>query len=111
MRAFIKIHNNIINVENISKVEFISDDIYLGAFPKSEDGDILVDYIPFVFAKAELFSGEKIELQLDLYQPEEGETEECWCKRNRMYINASWSKLKESLGGIEKITDFEYGDF
>lgn len=108
MAKYIKIHNTIVNVESISKVEFISDDIHMGLFPKNEQGKILIDYDCFEFAKIELFSGEVIRVQVDLYPPEQGETEESWAKRNRVYINLSWTKLIESLGEIDEITGFEY---
>ncbi|WP_042683147.1 hypothetical protein [Anaerosalibacter massiliensis] len=108
MGKFIEVHNTIIDVDSISKIEFISDDIYLGLFPRDKEGNILIDFIPFTFAQIELFTGEKVDLDVDLYHPEEGEEEGDWIKRNRMYINVSWTKLIDSLGDIEKITGYEY---
>lgn len=108
MKNFIEIHDYILNIESISKIEFLTDDVYLGLFPKDKEGNICVDFVPFTFARVELFTGEKIDLEIDLYQPEEGEKEEDWIKRNRIYINLSWHKLMGSLGEIEKITGYEY---
>ena len=110
MAKFIEVHDMIINIESISKVNFISDDIYLGLFPKDKEGSIPIDFIPFTFGQIELFTGEKIDLDIDLYPPEDaiGETEEQWLKRNRAYINVSWTKLVEALGEIEKVTGYEY---
>lgn len=108
MAKFIEVHNTIISTESISKVDFISDDIYLGLIPKDKEGNFILDYIPFTFGQIELSTGEKIDLDIDLYQPEDGETEEYWIKRNRAYINVSWTKLVDALGDIEKITGYEY---
>lgn len=33
MSKFIEVHDTIINVDDIRKVEFLGDDIYLGLFP------------------------------------------------------------------------------
>lgn len=108
MSKFLEIHGSLINVESVSKVDFISDDIYLKLFPVIEDEKTPLDYIPFTFARLELFSGQKIDLELDLYQPEDGETEESWAKRNRAYINLSWNKLINALDEVNKITGYEY---
>ena len=108
MAKFIEVHDTIINIESISKVDFISDDIYLGLFPKDEEGSIPIDFIPYTFGQVELFTGQKIDLEVDLYHPEDGETEEQWTKRNRAYINLSWSKLVNALSEVEKITGYEY---
>lgn len=108
MAKFIEIHDRIINIESISKAEFLSDDIYLGMFPYSKDGEILMDMIPFTFATVELLSGETIDMQLDLCPPIEGETEDNWLKRNRAYINVTWNDLKEVLGGVTTIGGYEY---
>lgn len=108
MSKFLEIHGSLINVESVSKVDFISDDIYLKLFPVIEDEKIPLDYITFTFARLELFSGQKIDLELDLYQPEDGETEENWAKRNRAYINLSWNKLINALDEVNKITGYEY---
>lgn len=108
MAKFIEVHNTIISNESISKVEFFTDDIYLGLFPKDKEGNILLDYLPFAFGEIELFTGEKINLEIDLYPPEDKETEEYWIKKNRMYINVSWTKLTDALEKVEKITGCEY---
>lgn len=108
MPRFIEIHNSLINIESISKVDFISDDIYLDLIPRDEEGNTIIDFIPFTFGQVELFTGQKIDLEIDLYYLEEGETVEAWAKRNRSYINLSWDKLINSLGEITKITGYEY---
>lgn len=110
MAKFIEAHNTIINIEEIARVDFISDDIYLGYFPKDEDGNILVDFMDFVFAKIHLFSGDIIELSIDLYPPEEYENDEDWYKRNRNYINLQWTSLTKALGEITEVTGIEYED-
>lgn len=108
MANFIEVHDTIISIESISMVKFISDDIYLGLFPRDTNEEILVDYIPFMFGQIELSTGEKIDLEIDLYPPEDSETEEDWIGRNRAYINMSWRKLTEALEHITKVTGYEY---
>ena len=108
MTKFIKVHNHIINIKSISKVEFVSDDIYLGDFPLDEEGKILIDFIPFIFGKIELLSGEKLNMTIDLYWLEEGQTEDDWYERNRRIIKVSWDQLVRTLGDITKVTDYEY---
>lgn len=108
MSKFIEVHGSLINVENISKADFISDNIYLRLMPIGENGEPVVDFIPFVFARIELFTGQAIDLEVDLYWKEEGENETDWAKRYRAYINLSWSRLVQALGEIVKITGYEY---
>lgn len=108
MAKFVEVHNHIINIESISKLEFISDDIYLGDFPVDSEGKIVVDWISFKFGKITLFSKEEIDLTIDLYQLEEGQSEEDWYEKNRAIINMSWDKLVGTLGEITQITEYEY---
>lgn len=108
MAKFIKAHNHIINTESISKVEYLGDDIYLGDFPLDETGRCEIDFIPFTFGKIELLSGEEINLIIDLYYPEENQTDDEWYERNRMIIKVSWDQLIGALGDITKVTDYEY---
>ena len=110
MTKFIEVHNQIISVKNINRVEFTNDDIYLDLFPTNNEGEYEIDFIQFTFAKIYLFDKTTIDVQLDLYLPEEmyKETTDQWVTRNRSYINYSWRKLVESLGEIEKITGYEY---
>ena len=108
MSKFIEVHGSLINIESISKVDFISDDIYVGLFPKDEEGNPIVDFVPFTFARVELFSGEKIDLEIDLYWPEAEENKDGWANRNRTYINLSWNKLVQALGDVVKVTGYEY---
>lgn len=110
MSKFIEVHNTLINIESISRVDFISDDIYLGLFPKGEKGEILVDYIPFTYATIELVTGKQVDLEIDLFLPEEGEEEEKWIERNRTYINRSWNTLYKALSDITLVTGFEYDE-
>jgi len=106
---FIEIDDTIVNIESIRKAVFLSDDVYLGLFPRDTNKEILVDCIPFTFGQIELNTGEKIDLDIDLYPPEGEETEESWIGKNRAYINMSWGSLTESLGHITKATGYEYG--
>lgn len=108
MTKFIGVHNHTINTKSISKIEFISDDIYIGDFPRDEDGKIAIDFMAFTFGSIVLFSGEEIELTIDLYQLEEGQSEEDWYKKNRSIINTSWDKLVGTLGDVTQITEYEY---
>ena len=99
MAKFIEIDSHIINIESISKVEFISDDIFLGDFKLGENGQPLFDWYSFTFAKVVLFSGEEIELTVDLYC-----SEDSWYKENRSTINVTWFRLIEALGEVTKVT-------
>ncbi len=108
MANFIEVHGDLISIEDIRKLEFISDDIYLGLFPKNAEGKIFVDYITFTYAKLYLFSGEDIELTIELYQPEEGYSIDEWAKLNRAYINKSMESIKKAIGDITTVTGFEY---
>ena len=108
MPKFIKIHNKIINIKSISKAEFISDNISLEDFPLNEDGQPELDFIPFIFGKLELLTGEKIDMVIDLFWMEEKQTEDEWYEHNRLIIKVSWDQLVKSLGDITKVTDYEY---
>ncbi|SFL09567.1 hypothetical protein [Halanaerobium salsuginis] len=103
MPKFIKLNEQIVNVDQVAKAEFISDDIYEGLFP-----DEMVDWVPFEFGKITLKSGEEISLILDLYKPEKGQTNEEWESLYRSFINRMWQKLMDSLGEIEPILGLEY---
>ena len=107
MSKFIEINDIVLNVEDIRKVEFLGDDIYLGLFPKDQNGECLVDYIPFDFARIYTFSKEQILLSLHLYFQEEGESEDEWINRNRAYIGMTMTELYEVLKAI-KIGNKEY---
>lgn len=107
MTNFIEVGNQFLNINDIKKVEILSDDIYPAMFPRDDKGKVLVDFIPYAFAIVHTFSGAEIELEVDLYQPEENETDEMWCGRNRSYISQSLSRLTEILN-VSKITGFEY---
>lgn len=109
MPKFIEVHNTIINIEEVSRVDFLSDDVYLGLFPV-EKGEPVIDYLPFTFARLHLFSGDVIDLEVHLYWLEDREDEEAWLQKNRYYIHSSWGALIDALGSITKITDFEYMD-
>ena len=108
MSKFIAVHNHIINIESIGKVEFMGDDIYLGDFPVDKDGKVEIDFIPFIFGKIELLSGEAIDMTIDLYWLEEDQTEDEWYERNKKIIKVSWDQLIKTLGDITKVTDYEY---
>lgn len=107
MAKFIEIHDTIVNVNEIGTVRFLGDDIYLGLFPKGENGEPIADYIAFDFAKVTLIGGEEITMSIHLYYPEEGETEDDWVKRNRAYLNWSMTELTEQLNPT-KVTNREY---
>ena len=107
MNKFIEVHDTIINVDDIRKVEFLGDDIYLGLFPMSKDGQVLCDFIPFDFAKIHTFDGKTISVSIDLYPLEDEETENDWICKNRSYIDMTMQQLTEILNPIV-LTDKEY---
>ena len=106
MSKFVEIHNSMINIQDIRRVEFLSDDVHTQLFPTDEKGEILVDYIPFEFAKIYTSDGE-FPLVLDLYVPEEKEDKEEWFKKNTAYISMMMTELAEILKPV-KITGKEY---
>ena len=97
MNKFIEVHDTIINVNDIRKVEF----------PRSEDGEFICDFICFDFAKIHTFDGKTISVSIDLYPLEDEETEEDWICRNRSYINMTMQQLTEILNPIV-LTGKEY---
>lgn len=106
MERFLEVHDTVININDIRRVEFISDDIYLGLLPRV-NGEIVVDYVDFTYAKIHTFDNREIDLEIDLYALDEGETEEEWINRNRAYINMSMTKIYELLNPV-KVTEIEY---
>lgn len=106
MERFLEVHDTVINTKDIRRVEFISDDIYLGLLPRV-NGEIVVDYVDFTYAKIHTFDNREIDLEIDLYALDEGETEEEWINRNRAYINMSMTKIYELLNPV-KVTEMEY---
>lgn len=106
MERFLEVHDTVINTKDIRRVEFISDDIYLGLLPRV-NGEIVVDYVDFTYAKIHTFDNREIDLEIDLYALDEGETEEEWINRNRAYINMSMTKIYELLNPV-KVTEIEY---
>jgi len=114
MNKFLEVHGTLINTKDIRRVEFISDDIYLGLLPKvlgllpKVNGEV-VDCIDFVYAKIHTFDNREIDLAIDLYALEECETEEAWINRNRAYINTSMTMIYDLLNPI-KVTDLEYNE-
>lgn len=106
MERFLEVHGMLINAKDIRRVEFISDDICLGLLPIVND-EVAVDYVDFTYAKIHTFDNREIDLEIDLYAPDEGETEEFWINKNRAYINMSMTKIYELLNPI-KVTEFEY---
>lgn len=109
MEKFLEIHDTLINTRDIRKVEFISDDIHLGLLPMV-NGEVIGDYVVFTYAKVHTFDGRAIDLEIDLYAPEDEETEEMWSRRNMAYIGESMIKIHEMLNPI-KVTGNEYNDF
>lgn len=107
MSKFIEVHDTIINVDDIRKVEFLGDDIYLGLFPKDKKEQTICDFILFDFARIHTFEGNVIPLFIHLYIPEDEETEEEWANRNRVFINMTMEHLSNILKPI-KITGHEY---
>lgn len=108
MAKFIKVHDHIINIESVGKVEYLHDDISLEYFPTDENGKIVIDYMPWPFAELELLTGGKIMLEIDLYDPEDGQTEDEWLERNKRIIKVSWDQLVNALGDVTKVTGYEY---
>lgn len=109
MPKFIEVHDNLINIEDISKVEFLGDNVHLGLFPQ-KDGKPACDYTDFTFAIIHTVRDQKIEMYIDLYLPEDGENKEDWAKRNRGYIGKNMTALYKALGKIVRVTGFEHQD-
>ena len=107
MSKFIEINDTIINIDDVRRIEFLGDDIYLGLFPKGEDGKLIGDYVSFDFAKIYTFDGNVTVVSIDLYIPEDEETEDEWTNRNRAYINMTMEQLREILKPI-KLAGKEY---
>lgn len=107
MSKFIEVHDTIINIDDIRKVEFLGDDIYLGLFPKGQNGEYVCDFVVFDFAKIHTFDGNVTLLSIDLYQPEQEEKTEDWINRNRAYIENAMTQLSDILNPI-LITDKAY---
>lgn len=105
MPKFIKLQEQVVNVDQVAKAEFISDDIYKGLFP-----DEFVDFVPFVFGKLTLKSGEIVDLTMDLYRPEAGQNKEEWRKLYTSYINRMWQRLMSALDDVDWILGLEYED-
>lgn len=101
MSKFIEINDTIINIDDVRRIEFLGDDIYLGLFPKGEDGKLIGDYVSFGFAKIYTFDGNVTVVSIDLYIPEDEETEDEWTNRNRAYINMTMEQLREILKPIK----------
>nr|DAF76792.1 MAG TPA: hypothetical protein [Caudoviricetes sp.] len=107
MSKFIEVHDTIINVDDIRKVEFLDDDIYLRLLPKGQHREYVCDFIVFDFAKIHTFDGNVILLSIDLYIPQDEESEDDWINRNRAYISMTMEQLHDILKPI-KITEKEY---
>ena len=101
MSKFIEIHDTIINIDDVRRIEFLGDDIYLGLFPKGEDGKLIGDYVSYDFAKIYTFDGNVVLISIDLYPPEDGEIDDEWINRNRAYINMTMEQLREILKPIK----------
>lgn len=108
MDKFIEVHGTVINTKDIRRIEFISDDIYLGLLPQV-DGKIIVDFVPFTFSTIHTFDGEIFNLGIDLFAPQDEETEEHWKKKNMVYINMTMTNIYEVINPI-KVTEKEYDD-
>ncbi len=106
MEKFLEVHDTLINTKDIRRVEFISDDIYLGLLPMA-NGQVIGDCIDFTYAKIQTFDNRVIDITLDLYAPEDEETEEMWSRRNVAYIAESMTRIYEILEPT-KVTGIEY---
>ena len=109
MSKFIEIHDTVINIDDVRRIEFLGDDIYLGLFPKREDGKFICDYVPFDFAKIYTFDGNVVLISIDLYLPEDGENEDEWINRNRAYIGQFMEEIYSILKPF-KVDGKEYAD-
>lgn len=109
MSEFIEVHDTIINIDDIRKVEFLGDDIHLGLFSRGEHKEYVCDYIIFNFAKIHTFDGNVILVSIDLYTPKDEENVEDWIDKNRSYIAATMNGLHDILKP-ECITENEYID-
>ena len=98
---FIKVNSGqIINVDCIKKIEFISDDVYLGLFPEAK----YLDFISFNYGRIYLKNGEEINLNYDLYLPEEGQKKKLWREENMNKIRKFWRNIEKVLSP-EKIKE------
>lgn len=109
MSKFIEINDTIINIDDVRRIEFLGDDIYLGLFPKGEDGKLIGDYVSFDFAKIYTFDGNVVLISIDLYPPEDGEIEDEWINRNRAYIGQFMEEIYSILKPF-KVDGKEYAD-
>ena len=104
MQTFIKVNERVINVQEISSLRFVSDDIYEGLFPKDDKGRYKIDWMSFTFAELKLKTGEVIELKYELYAPEAGEELEEWLDINRSEIRTAWNQLLQIIDPAEITT-------
>lgn len=99
---FIEVNNNMINVANIRRVEFLGDYIHDGLLPTKK-----TEYITFNYCNIHTFDGEVIKLSIDLYQIEDGMSTDEWINLNRYYISKSMETICDILNPV-KVTEFEY---
>ena len=104
MANFIKVNDRVINVQEISILKFVSDDIHEGLFPKDSKGRYKIDWLSFTFAELKLKTGEVIELKYELYAPEKGEEIEEWFDINRSEIRTAWNQLLQIIDPAEITT-------
>ena len=109
MSKFIEIHDTVINIDDVRRIEFLGDDIYLGVFPRGKNGEFICDYVTFGFAKIYTFDGNVTVVSIDLYIPEDGENEDEWINRNRAYIGQSMEEIYSILKPF-KVDGKEYSD-
>ena len=99
MKTLVKIHEDIIDINHIVRIKFVSDDISTGGVETT-----------FKFAEAELKSGEIVDMFIGLDSPYEDETDESWYKRNVALINRMWMALEGVFtrsSEVFKVTDYE----
>jgi hypothetical protein len=107
MAKFIQVNQELINIEDIRKVDILSDDIYLGLFPRNDEEIIDADCVPFEIAAIHTFGGDVIKVSMDLFPPEEDEIEDSWSHRNRYYFNKCVAEIMKALD-ITKVDGYEY---
>lgn len=94
---FIKInHHNIINVNDIKKIEYKTDDMYYGDYKKLFEQRL--DYVIADIAEIEMLNGAKYMITMDVFDLEDGQTTEEW---SDMYI----AKIHKCRKDIESVID------
>lgn len=100
---FIKIdHHNIINANDITRIEYKTSDVYYGEYKKLFEQEL--DYIIADIAEIEIVGGFKLMITMDVFDLEEGQTTEEW---SNMYISKIDKCRKDIESVINIVADFK----